>query len=191
MSLPSVGQAQLLCGETEERLALYPAASVMLLGAAGGNGLEHIIPEKQQRVFCVDINGEYLTACRERYAALIDTLETIQTDLSMPDLQLPHADLMIADLILEYIGCAAFQRVLWTVKPEIVSCITQLDNGEDFVSESPFTAALSKLDTFHQTVDEEELRHLLERADYGRILEKRLPLANGKILLRLDFKRNG
>jgi len=43
----------------------------MVLGVAGGNGLEHIDPDKYQTVYGVDINDEYLHVVEKRYADLL------------------------------------------------------------------------------------------------------------------------
>lgn len=52
-------------------------SSVMILGIAGGNGLEHIDKNKFQKVYGVDINREYLTTVAERYSDFSDILDMI------------------------------------------------------------------------------------------------------------------
>ena len=50
----------------------------MVLGIAGGNGLEHIDKNKYQKVYGIDINTEYLKAVEERYSDISEILECIQ-----------------------------------------------------------------------------------------------------------------
>ncbi|MBU5473931.1 hypothetical protein [Roseburia sp. MSJ-14] len=43
------------------QLNQYEVQSAMILGIAGGNGLEHVDTEKLNKVYGVDINQEYRT----------------------------------------------------------------------------------------------------------------------------------
>lgn len=55
----------------------YPVSSVMILGIAGGNGLEHNDKNKYRKVYGIDINMEYLKAVEERCLDISDILECI------------------------------------------------------------------------------------------------------------------
>ena len=71
MSLESVQQLQALNRIMKEQFYTYEMlhakpniyeklhGSVMILGVAGGNGLEHITPEYYEKIYGVDINAEY------------------------------------------------------------------------------------------------------------------------------------
>ncbi len=50
----------------------------MFLGAAGGNGLEHITPKYYEKIYGVDINAGYLAAVKERYTNLSGILECLE-----------------------------------------------------------------------------------------------------------------
>ena len=97
----------------------------MILGVASGNGLEHIDTKKYKKVYGIDINDEYLKALRERYSYLKDVLECILLDLNTEYDRLPNAQLLIADLLIEYIGYDTFVNALGKAEPDIVSCIIQ------------------------------------------------------------------
>lgn len=60
MKLHTVRQLQTLNEMIREQLSAWPVQSVMILGIAGGNGLEHVSREKYRAVYGVDVNGEYL-----------------------------------------------------------------------------------------------------------------------------------
>lgn len=62
MALDSVRQLQALNQMMKGQLNQYDVQSAMILGIAGGNGLEHIDVQKLHRVYGIDINKEYLTA---------------------------------------------------------------------------------------------------------------------------------
>ena len=48
----------------KDQFESYPVETAMILGVAGGNGLEHIDPAKYKRVYGVDINEEVSLVCR-------------------------------------------------------------------------------------------------------------------------------
>lgn len=62
MKLQSVMQLQALNKMMKEQFHDYPIHTVMILGVAGGNGLEHI-PADMKKVYCVDLNPSYLSEC--------------------------------------------------------------------------------------------------------------------------------
>lgn len=95
MKLDSVQQLQALNTLMKKQLNQYPAKSAMILGIAGGNGLEHVNSEKLEKVYGVDINTEYLKECEVRYQKLGSCLECLCVDLAREDAELPHAELLI------------------------------------------------------------------------------------------------
>ena len=62
MSLDSVRQLQAMNAIMKEQFAAYPVDTATVLGIAGGNGLEHLSPDKFRKFRGVDINGDYLRA---------------------------------------------------------------------------------------------------------------------------------
>lgn len=165
---------------------------VTLLGAAGGNGLEHIDPAVIEKVYAVDINGKYLVACRERYAGLGGVLQTLQLDLSAGDIILPPCGLMISNLIVEYIGAERFVQVVKANREGIgaVSCVIQKNNGASFVSASGTAEKLGALGALHRDVREDELTEAMATAGYAVSNRNTYPLPNGKEFIRIDFQKN-
>lgn len=186
MSLDNVGQLQALCGIMKEQFEVTCADTVMILGAAGGNGLENIPPERFEKVYCVDINQSYLDRIPERYPQLEDVTELICTDLRISADTLPGAGLLIADLIIEYIGYDCFESVVKAVHPEYVSCAVQADTGEGFVSESPYLHHFDGLESIHCSIDSAKIEKLLSSLGYRCVKNKVYPLPNGKSLVRVD-----
>ena len=66
-SMDSVQQLQAMNQMMKGQLNQYEVQSAMILGIAGGNGLEHVDTEKLNKVYGVDINQEYLTITKKRY----------------------------------------------------------------------------------------------------------------------------
>ena len=173
----------------KEQFDLYPVSSAMVLGIAGGNGLEHVDPNKYRKVYGVDINPLYLQETEQRYQDLEGTLECLCLDLISDADRLPPADLLIANLLVEYIGYGVFQEAVKTVSPAYVSCIIQINEGEGFVSDSPYLNVFDRLDEVHHQMEEEDLTKALEEVGYQKAASADYPLPNGKKLVRLDFRK--
>lgn len=59
MKLDNVRQLQTLNLLMKEQIEQYPIASLIILGIAGGNGLEHVNPTQIKTVYGIDINKDY------------------------------------------------------------------------------------------------------------------------------------
>ena len=191
MSLDSIRQLQAMNSIMQEQFNTYPAETATVLGIAGGNGLEHVSPNKFRKVYGVDINADYLRAVAQRYTQLSDILECLQIDLITEAEKLPQTQLLIANLLIEYIGYAAFQKVVLQTDPQYVSCVIQINTDEEqWVSESPYLHAFDRLDEVHHQMEEAALTAAMNKIGWSLILQESFPLPNGKALVRLDFKRN-
>ena len=167
----------------------YDIDTMMILGIAGGNGLEHIQKEKIKKVFGVDVNQSFLLECKKRYKELGDTFETICVDLLGDDLQLPCSELLVANLLIEYIGYECFQKIVKLVNPIYISCVIQINMGDSFVSDSPYIHTFDCLEEVHHQMEEMKLVDCMDKIDYHRIKTTEQLLPNGKKLVRIDFSR--
>jgi hypothetical protein len=151
MRADGVQQLQALNRITGEQLA-HGKACIVVLGAAGGNGLEYINPCAVETVWALDINGEYLAACRERFPQLGGKLKTVRCDLAEPGTELPVCGLLICNLVIEYLGVPVFASLVESNRErlDVVSCVIQRSNGNIFVSESPTAQRLSALEGLHR-----------------------------------------
>ena len=189
MSLDSVHQLQAMNSIMKEQFDAYPVDTAMVLGIAGGNGLEHVRKDKYQTVYGVDINSDYLKVVEERYSELAGVLKCLKIDLINEADKLPGAQLVIANLLVEYIGYDAFQMAMMRVRPLYISCVIQINTDEAcWVSESPFLHAFDGLDSVHCQMEETALADSLEKIGYKKILSESNPLPNGKALVRIDFE---
>ena len=190
MSLDSVKQLQSLNSIMKKQLEAYPAETAMILGVAGGNGLEHIDKDKYHTVYGVDINEEYLRAVSKRHISLSGVLKCLCLDLTKEYDKLPHTELVIADLLIEYIGYPAFQKIVSHTEPDHVSCVIQINTDtKNWVSDSPYLHAFDRLDEVHHQMEEKALTGAMKEKGYSLILREAYPLPNGKALLRLDYCR--
>lgn len=115
--------------------------------------------------------------------------EPICVDLLTDDLRLPQSDLLVANLLVEYIGYDCFQKVVKLVAPEYVSCIIQINTGSSFVSDSPYLHAFDCLETVHHQMEEDALVNSMTEIGYRKVERLEQDLPNGKKFERLDFRR--
>ena len=188
MKLDSVMQLQRMNQMMKGQFNAYSVNSVMILGIAGGNGLEHINKNKFQKVYGIDINQEYLTAVKERYSDISGILECVRLNLIEETNKLPKAELLIANLLIEYIGYDCFQKAVEQVQPKYVSCIIQINVDDSWISDSPYIHAFDNLDEVHHQMDENSLIQALKGVGYKLIVQKESLLPNGKKLVQLDFE---
>ena len=150
MSLDSVKQLQAMNSIMKEQFGAYPVDTAMVLGVAGGNGLEHVSGDKYKTVYGVDINADYLKAVEARYGALEGVLKCVKADIINECDKLPEAQLVIANLLIEYIGYEAFMKAMMRVRPLYISCVIQINIDEhQWVSDSPYLHAFDRLDEVH------------------------------------------
>lgn len=188
MKLETVMQLQAMNEIMRDQLCRYPAKTVMILGIAGGNGLNHVASVRPDKVYGVDINKEYLSECERRYPELKGTFFPIHCDLKNENAVLPQAELVIANLLIEYIGYENFQNAVKKTVPNYVSCVIQVNADSGFVSDSPYIHAFDRLNEVHRDIDGEELARTMEDIGFRVILKAEKALPNGKALLRLDFE---
>lgn len=187
MSLDSVFQLQALNRMMKDQFYAYSVQSIMVLGVAGGNGLEHIDRWAISKVYGVDINKGYLDTCVKRYPELRGILDIIHADLTQERSELPYADLVVANLIIEYIGYGCFQKTVQQIFPKYVSAIIQINDDAGFVSDSPYVHAFDRLDEVHHQMEETALVGAMEQIGYRKIMQMGHDLPNGKKLVRIDF----
>ena len=188
MKLDSVMQLQTMNSIMKDQFEAYPVTTAMVLGVAGGNGLEHVRRDKYQTVYGVDINEDYLKVVAERFSDLSGVLKCLKIDLISEAEKLPHAELLIANLLIEYTGYDAFKAAVQKASPSYVSCVIQINTDEkQWVSDSPYLHAFDRLDEVHHQMEENDLASAMADIGYSFLFKSREELPNGKALVRLDY----
>lgn len=190
MKLDSVMQLQTLNEMMKGQFETYPVSSVMVLGIADGNGMEHAAKDKYKKIYGVDVNSDYLREAALRFPELHGILECLCLDLREEADQLPKADMVIADLLIEYIGYGCFQKVIRQTEPKYISCVIQINTTDHWVSDSPYMRVFDGLERVHHQMEEDSLEKAMRAVGYHplRTLERMLP--GGKKLVRTDFMKN-
>lgn len=191
MRLDSVMQLQAMNQMMKIQFNSYDVKSAVILGVAGGNGLEHIDTSKYSVVYGVDINNNYLIETEKRYHELKPTLKCLCIDLITDTEKLPCADLVIANLLIEYIGYDCFKKAVIKINPKYVSCIIQINTDDSFVSDSPYLHSFDKLEQVHHQMEVNKLVSAMNDICYKQISIYEKDLPNGKKLVQLDFKNSG
>ncbi|WP_322182641.1 class I SAM-dependent methyltransferase [Neglectibacter caecimuris] len=189
MRLDSVRQLQAMNELMKDQLGTYPVSSAIILGVAGGNGLEHVQRNKFSKVFGVDINPVYLKETASRYPNLAGILECLCIDLTKEFHKLPPAELVIANLVIEYIGYESFQKVLRHTCPRYASCVIQINMENNWVSDSPYLSAFDGLEQIHCQMEPHALEKAMLEIGYHMIKTLEVLLPNQKKLLQVDFER--
>lgn len=189
MKLDSVMQLQAMNEMMKGQFDAYPISTIMILGIAGGNGLEHIQKGKFEKVYGVDINASYLQEAIRRYQSLDGILECVCVDLMKEIVPLPKVNMVIANLLIEYIGYECFQNVIQEVTPMFVSCIIQINTEDHWVSDSPYLQVFNGLEEIHHQMEEKSLANALAEIGYHEIKTLEYLLPNGKKLVQMDFEK--
>ncbi len=188
MSLDSVRQLQVLSEIMRCQFFEHFVSSVVIFGIAGGNGLEHVPLGQIQKVYGIDVNKDYLIAATERHPELDSILECLRFDLRYYPEKVPKAELVLANLVVEYIGYEAFKADVQSADPQYVSCVVQINSDDDsWVSDSPLVHKFDRLDEIHQVVEPQELKDQMAQIGYYAVKDYEYATPNGKKLLRTDF----
>ena len=190
MSLSSVNQLQAMNKMMKFQFEAYPVTSAIVFGVAGGNGLEHVNLKKYSKIYGIDINNTYLDNVKKRYSFMEDILECKRIDLTCEPDMLPEAELVIANLVIEYVGLEPFKKGILKTGARYVSCIIQINTDEEsWVSDSPYLHSFDGLDAVHHQMEEQSLVMAMNEIGFDLLKKDAMSLPNGKKLVMLDFER--
>lgn len=183
-----VGQLQALNACMQDQLNRYPVRTAAVLGIAGGNGLEHVDATSISTLYGIDINASYLQEAVRRFPQLEGVFIPLCIDLAKEAHKVPHCDLLIADLVVEYLGYDAFCHVVQAAQPPYISVVIQMQEAGSFVSNSPLKTAFDCLESILHPLSEEGLGKLLVSLGYRTIHAEKIGLSNLKWFLRFDYR---
>jgi SAM-dependent methyltransferase len=194
MSDASVGQAQLLSAEFADALYRMQPKSVAVLGAATGNGFEHLVERAADRVVAVDINPEYLAILAERFGAALPGLQTAVVDVMDPGSLAGGFDLIWAALIFEYVdpptlvaNCAG-----WLNPGGVLAALLQQPTRHPTkVSASPWQKDLAAIEPELSLVELDAFAEWTADAGLRAEAGAHMVEVNGKGFFIGDFRRTG
>jgi hypothetical protein len=112
MSLPAVGQAQMIAEQLDRAIARWTPSSIAVIGCAGGNGLEKIAAETVERVVALDVNPDYIELTRVRHAQRLPGLELVCANVQSESVMYSPVDLTYAALLFEYVDVNSTLKTL-------------------------------------------------------------------------------
>ncbi len=190
MSHPAVLQEQALNAIFRDQYDTYLPEKLLCIGIGTGNGLEHVRKETTRIVYGIDINDDFLNTCRSRHTKRSWSLETRCLDLHREYFCEDTVDLVIANLVLEFIDIERFIGQLKAVsrKGTIVSIVFQVRHNAPPISGSGINA-IECLSGYIQEIDRSLLESRLKFEGFTRVKELHHMLHDGKKLVRLDFRK--
>lgn len=189
MNDASVGQLERLRAVMTDQVRDNPSRSIGILGVAGGNGLDAIDATAVDTVAGYDINPAYLESCRERYGQRFGERLAL-TECSIDrSLVLPPTGLLIANLIVEYVGVDEFAAFVARNASSIgvLSCATQSNQGVGIVSSTAYAGAFDGVESIATEVDAAALSDALRESGFVETVTREYSLPNSKALVRQDF----
>ena len=166
MNLESVKQLPVLRIILKEQLEDHSIQEAMILGIAGGAGLEHVSKNQLKKLYGVDINEAFLGECHARFAHLEPMLELVNVDLMDEKCVLPKADLIVCNLVAEYIGYDALIKAIIKSEANFASIVIQVNKQHNFVSDSPYLKSFVRLDEVHCLMEEDVLASRFEEIEF-------------------------
>jgi hypothetical protein len=190
MSLPEVGQAQMIADQFERTIMRWSPASIAVIGCAGGNGLERIAAGTVERVVAVDMNPDYIARTRLRHAQRLQALELICADIQSESVQYEPVDLTYAALLFEYVDVPSTLKTLKrNSRPNaVLTTVLQLPHATlDTVSLSPYTS-LGTLASALTLVSPEVLCHAAVQVGFAITDSATIEVLSGKKFWVQNFK---
>lgn len=142
-----------------------------------------------EKAIYVQKNDSYLKEVILRYPDLNGILECLCVNLIDEADKLPKADMVIANLLIEYIGYECFQKAIQYANPKYVSCIIQINIEDNWVSDSPYLHVFDGLEQVHHQMEEQALGKAMIEIGYHAIRTLEHALPNGKKLVQIDFEK--
>ena len=113
----------------------------------------------------------------------------MRVDLTSEFDKLPQAELVVANLLVEYIGCECFQKAVRQIDPKYVPCVIQINCGGNWVSDSPYLRVFDGIEQVHRQIEKSTLESAMLEIGYRVTETSERLLPNGKKLVRMDYER--
>lgn len=183
-----IKQYDLLNHIVKEQIEDNCPSIIDIVGIGCGNGLQHI--KTGMVVYGYDINQDFLNVCKEYGQKNNLNLVLKRIDLTAPKATINQCDLIICNLVIEFLGLVSFIRLLKKSKPKIISVVLQMTiEDTKAISESPYTDKFRELVYYRTEVDPNQLISMLYNAGYMLKCSKSYDLDQTKYLIRMDFNQ--
>jgi ubiquinone/menaquinone biosynthesis C-methylase UbiE len=192
MTLPYVGQAQLLSELFGKAIAEFRPRSVAVLGCAGGNGFERIRAGEVERVVGIDISPDYIERTRTRFNARVPALELFVGDVETDSFPFRPVELVFAGLLFEYLDVGrAMPRIRSMLRPRgTLVTVSQLPSSAAEVTPSPYRS-LGTLSSVLRLVSPQTLTELAAASGFEPLDAQIVAALGGKQFHVQAFRAQG
>lgn len=181
-----IKQYDLLNRIFKEQIAKHQGETIGILGIGCGNGLEYIEPKTL--IYGYDINNDFLSECRNRHYSLGKNLILKRIDLADKNIDIHPCDLLISNLVLEYIGLYNFIRIVRKSKPRYISIVTQMTlDCEKVISDSPYSDSLKFVSSIREDIYPQELTNILDAIGFQLVNRQIYEIDLYKSFIQMDF----
>lgn len=181
-----IKQYDLLNRIFKEQIAEHQGETIGILGIGCGNGLEYIEPKTL--IYGYDINNDFLNECRNRHYSLGKNLILNRIDLADKNIYIHSCDLLISNLVLEYIGLYSFIRIVRKSNPRYISIVTQMTlDCEKVISDSPYSDSLKLISSIREDIYPQELTNILDAIGFQLVNRQLYEIDLYKSFIQMDF----
>lgn len=181
-----IKQYDLLNRIFKEQIAEHQGETIVILGIGCGNGLEYIEPKTL--IYGYDINNDFLNECRNRHYSLGKNLILNRIDLADKNIYIHSCDLLISNLVLEYIGLYSFIRIVRKSNPRYISIVTQMTlDCEKVISDSPYSDSLKLISSIREDIYPQELTNILDAIGFQLVNRQLYEIDLYKSFIQMDF----
>ncbi len=187
----AAGQLSIIGDELKKSLIEFKPESLLLPGAATGNGLEHINPNITKNIFAVDINPQYLEILRKRFVSKLSGLQTYVCDIEIEMPLIPKSDMIFAALLFEYVDPVRTLYNLSSVLKNMGTMIVilQKTGNSSFVTNTGYKS----IQTLAEFANEVDVEYFISIANSSQLVEEsrmNIPVGNSKYFVKLVLKRD-
>lgn len=184
--MKSIKQYDLLNHIFKEQVSEHSFKTIGIIGIGCGNGLEHI--KADTVVYGYDINKDFLNKCQNLYENLDYNLILSNIDLTLKEIKINTCDILIFNLVVEYIGKYNFIHIINKSRPSYISVVLQITCGKDnAISDSPYKSIFNNVSTIRTEVLPQDLTSMLELIGYQFQYSKTYEINPFKSFMRIDY----
>lgn len=184
--MKSIKQYDLLNHIFKEQVSEHCFKKIGIIGIGCGNGLEHI--KTDTVVYGYDINRNFLNECQNLYGNLGYNLILRNIDLTLKEIKINTCDILIFNLVVEYIGKYNFIHIINKSRPSYISVVLQITCGKDnAISDSPYKNIFNNVSTIRTEVLPQDLTSMLELIGYQSQYSKTYEINSFKSFIRIDY----
>lgn len=183
-----IKQYDLLNHIFKEQVTEFKGSVIGILGIGCGNGIEHV--KQKTTIYGYDINTSFLNSCKSKYKEKDVNLILNKIDLMDRNANIHSCELLICNLVLEFIGIYNFLRIVNKCRPEMISVVLQMTiNKENEISKSPYKDIFQNVSSILKEIYPQEFTCLLDIIDYRLVNSMIFNLNQYKHFIRMDFKK--